>query len=155
MQTSLEATLAQLIAIPSVTENTAACSEVIEFVKQELASHDLFITESPQDTDRPWVYATTQHTRTPDILLAAHLDVVPAPHHLFTLRHEGEKLLGRGVYDMKLAAACYLEFLKNHKQTLSNLNIGVLFTSDEEIGCLLYTSPSPRDGLLSRMPSSA
>ena len=32
--------------------------------------------------------------------------------------------------------------------------------TDEEIralseGCLLYTSPSPRDGLLSRMPSSA
>ena len=23
------------------------------------------------------------------------------------------------------------------------------------LGCLLYTSPSPRDGLLSRMPSSA
>ena len=28
--------------------------------------------------------------------------------------------------------------------------------SEEEIrDCLLYTSPSPRDGLLSRMPSSA
>jgi len=29
---------------------------------------------------------------------------------------------------------------------------------DDEVciqGCLLYTSPSPRDGLLSRMPSSA
>ena len=25
----------------------------------------------------------------------------------------------------------------------------------EASGCLLYTSPSPRDGLLSRMPSSA
>ena len=25
----------------------------------------------------------------------------------------------------------------------------------EEYPCLLYTSPSPRDGLLSRMPSSA
>ena len=24
-----------------------------------------------------------------------------------------------------------------------------------EVSCLLYTSPSPRDGLLSRMPSSA
>ena len=24
-----------------------------------------------------------------------------------------------------------------------------------KLGCLLYTSPSPRDGLLSRMPSSA
>ena len=28
-------------------------------------------------------------------------------------------------------------------------------TTLEEMGCLLYTSPSPRDGLLSRMPSSA
>ena len=27
--------------------------------------------------------------------------------------------------------------------------------ADQTIGCLLYTSPSPRDGLLSRMPSSA
>ena len=26
---------------------------------------------------------------------------------------------------------------------------------DEDKNCLLYTSPSPRDGLLSRMPSSA
>ena len=26
---------------------------------------------------------------------------------------------------------------------------------DIDKGCLLYTSPSPRDGLLSRMPSSA
>ena len=27
--------------------------------------------------------------------------------------------------------------------------------SERTIACLLYTSPSPRDGLLSRMPSSA
>ena len=26
---------------------------------------------------------------------------------------------------------------------------------EEDMDCLLYTSPSPRDGLLSRMPSSA
>ena len=29
------------------------------------------------------------------------------------------------------------------------------FVLDKELTCLLYTSPSPRDGLLSRMPSSA
>ena len=28
-------------------------------------------------------------------------------------------------------------------------------TTNESSSCLLYTSPSPRDGLLSRMPSSA
>ena len=31
----------------------------------------------------------------------------------------------------------------------------VLKKYDPVIRCLLYTSPSPRDGLLSRMPSSA
>ena len=30
-----------------------------------------------------------------------------------------------------------------------------LFETLEHTACLLYTSPSPRDGLLSRMPSSA
>ena len=30
-----------------------------------------------------------------------------------------------------------------------------VFTPDALKPCLLYTSPSPRDGLLSRMPSSA
>ena len=28
-------------------------------------------------------------------------------------------------------------------------------SKEEVVSCLLYTSPSPRDGLLSRMPSSA
>ena len=41
------------------------------------------------------------------------------------------------------------------------LNVGcipsksLLNLSEEFHNCLLYTSPSPRDGLLSRMPSSA
>ena len=38
----------------------------------------------------------------------------------------------------------------------SNLNSHPHTNDDETISfCLLYTSPSPRDGLLSRMPSSA
>ena len=30
-----------------------------------------------------------------------------------------------------------------------------VITAEQMMDCLLYTSPSPRDGLLSRMPSSA
>ena len=37
--------------------------------------------------------------------------------------------------------------------TMGNLHAGHLRLIEE--ACLLYTSPSPRDGLLSRMPSSA
>ena len=40
---------------------------------------------------------------------------------------------------------------KHSKFALSFLNLLKLADRD----CLLYTSPSPRDGLLSRMPSSA
>ena len=32
---------------------------------------------------------------------------------------------------------------------------GYSYVPDDAHSCLLYTSPSPRDGLLSRMPSSA
>ena len=35
------------------------------------------------------------------------------------------------------------------------VHIGAIGFDGEHILCLLYTSPSPRDGLLSRMPSSA
>ena len=41
-----------------------------------------------------------------------------------------------------------------YKVTNSDL-IPQLFNSAMVCACLLYTSPSPRDGLLSRMPSSA
>ena len=35
------------------------------------------------------------------------------------------------------------------------LKLGIIFLGIQLKPCLLYTSPSPRDGLLSRMPSSA
>ena len=38
---------------------------------------------------------------------------------------------------------------------LDELTDGQVLIGDVDITCLLYTSPSPRDGLLSRMPSSA
>ena len=51
--------------------------------------------------------------------------------------------------------------LKEISQALSNNNVeeidplGDKFDPNFHEACLLYTSPSPRDGLLSRMPSSA
>ena len=38
---------------------------------------------------------------------------------------------------------------------LSALGVDEFSVCGLSMGCLLYTSPSPRDGLLSRMPSSA
>ena len=46
--------------------------------------------------------------------------------------------------------------IKNDIMIMKHLEEGVLIKSKSQLNlCLLYTSPSPRDGLLSRMPSSA
>ena len=41
------------------------------------------------------------------------------------------------------------------KDISADQRLTIAIDSDEYKDCLLYTSPSPRDGLLSRMPSSA
>ena len=45
------------------------------------------------------------------------------------------------------------------EQTVTTPNTEEVELAEQQVaesqGCLLYTSPSPRDGLLSRMPSSA
>ena len=133
MNTSLEATLAKLIAIRSVSADAEACREVIRFVHDEIKSLGLYI-QNDLTSSSPWLVATTKDTRSPDILLVAHLDVVPANDELFTLTKRHGNFYGRGVYDMKFAAACYLEFAKKHADTLADLNIGFLFTTDEETG---------------------
>ena len=85
-----------------------------------------------------------------------------ADHDEFgTLRHTGDDGLGLEwgqllgfVEDEEAvrdgAAADIAEGLDLKESTLDELLVGF-----ERRACLLYTSPSPRDGLLSRMPSSA
>ncbi len=132
MQEKLESTLAELVSIPSVSRDVDACSEVVAYVRAQIESLGLHV--SAGSTPAPWLAATTQDTKEPDVLLIAHLDVVPGDDHLFTMQSHDGKLYGRGVYDMKLAAACYLEFFRKHSEILSTLNIGMLFTTDEELG---------------------
>ena len=61
----------------------------------------------------------------------------------------------------RLCTATCLELftrLAHFEGVLSDMNVNIVLSwipGHQEISCLLYTSPSPRDGLLSRMPSSA
>lgn len=139
MQANIENYLEELLRIPSVTENAEGCQAAIEYVKEKLAPYELHVTEN-RNTPNPWLIATTQPTKSVDILLAAHLDVVPGDAPLFELQKDDKTLRGRGVYDMKLAAACYLELLREHHAELKELNIGLLFTTDEEDGGWCMTS---------------
>ena len=79
------------------------------------------------------------------------------------------------ILDLIQQAANYKQLLKGANESTKSLNRGIaefivmaadaepleillhlpLLCEDKVWICLLYTSPSPRDGLLSRMPSSA
>ena len=56
------------------------------------------------------------------------------------------------IYDIPIAkiTAQYLIYVERIRQLDVNVASEFIY-----MACLLYTSPSPRDGLLSRMPSSA
>ena len=67
----------------------------------------------------------------------------------------------RAYHGMNIGATSVGGMINNVKTFASVLMPGVLhmrhthLPEHKFISCLLYTSPSPRDGLLSRMPSSA
>ena len=68
------------------------------------------------------------------ILLVSHIDIVPGKDSLFQPRLKNGLILGRGALDMKgpLAAMIFsfIELIKKNR----NLSLGLLITSDEEIG---------------------
>ena len=58
--------------------------------------------------------------------------------------------------DGSYKAAIVANSARSHKKkTIMALNAKIPVLVEKPMTCLLYTSPSPRDGLLSRMPSSA
>ena len=84
------------------------------------------------------------------------------------IKLSGEALMGGSGFGIDVST---INFIAKEIKKISNLNYeicliiggGNIFRGvkgasegiDRSTSCLLYTSPSPRDGLLSRMPSSA
>jgi succinyl-diaminopimelate desuccinylase len=130
---ALQDYLAELVRRPTESRNESDIQACFDWLESELASHDLRCVGHVSNK-RLSLVATTQATRTPKVFLQAHVDVVPASKDGFKLREEDGKLHGRGVYDMKFAAACYLQLLDDLKDELDQYDFGIMLTSDEEIG---------------------
>ena len=73
------------------------------------------------------------------------LFIEPAPNLVL------ENLYARSVTGVTAVVGSTNPGLNGQGQVIGISDSGI----DQDHGCLLYTSPSPRDGLLSRMPSSA
>jgi succinyl-diaminopimelate desuccinylase len=92
-----------------------------DIVARQIGVRDLPVTIAevgPQDASRT-------------VLLHGHLDVVPGRPEQFTPRREGERLHGRGAYDMKGALACLLLALADlREQGKVRVRLGIV--PDEE-----------------------
>ena len=80
---------------------------------------------------RKALYACTRRTKTPDLLIVCHTDVVAAETAQFTPIQKDGRMYARGASDCKVNAAIAMQLLTASGSTKST---GVLFSSDEETG---------------------
>jgi succinyl-diaminopimelate desuccinylase len=125
--------LADLVGFQTVTGHTEEVDVCFQYILTFLEKHDLQVVHLTSQ-GFPSIVATTHATKTPKVLLQAHIDVVPAKAQAFTMSETAGKLHGRGVFDMKFAVACYLQLIHELKADLQQYDFGIMLTSDEEIG---------------------
>jgi succinyl-diaminopimelate desuccinylase len=127
-------TLRDLVSFQSVSGNLIGTEECFRYLRKGLSEAGMH-TQLLRSNDFPSIFATTQpDSKNPKLILQAHMDVVPAKPEGFEMAEVDGKLMGRGVFDMKFAAACYLQLVEDLKEELGMYDFGLMLTSDEEIG---------------------
>jgi len=128
-------TAKQLISIPSTADNPAALKEAVDLVASLLEGHTDITVERFEENGKSSLLAYYGEVRPErfDVLLNAHLDVVPAHPEQFAARLEGNKLFGRGSYDMKVSALVLTDLFRTAGRTSPHL-IGLQIVTDEEVG---------------------
>jgi succinyl-diaminopimelate desuccinylase len=126
--------LRQLVEAQTISVNTTANNRLLKEISQYLAERGMHIHDYERDGVRSFVATTKPGNKRSKVLLSAHVDVVPAPDTMFKLTEKGDKLIGRGVMDMKFAVACYMALVDSLRYELQNYDFGIMMTSDEEVG---------------------
>lgn len=126
---------AELIAIPSTVDNKPALKQAVDLLADYISTNKNITIERFKSGDSPsfLAYAGKIRPEKFDVLLNAHVDVVPAPAKDFEPYIKNDKLYGRGAYDMKVAAVVLADiFLELAGKTPTRL--GLQIVSDEEVG---------------------
>src|SRR5918999_1528808 len=100
------------------------------FVKGWLEARDVEVTGTVHN-GRPVLAATVGPEEGPTIVLHGHLDVVPGHPEQFTPRVDGDRLYGRGAYDMKGGLASMMCAVHDLSQE-DRVRVHFVCVSDEE-----------------------
>lgn len=125
-----------LMAIPSVSDRREECHRALDWVLAQIGElGGLHLHHFEHQGFRSLILSTREGRRS-KLILNAHLDVVFAAPEQFTARREGDCLWGRGAYDMKGAAAVFLQVARDLAAMApeSRPDVQIQFVTDEEIG---------------------
>lgn len=133
MAQDLTALLTELVAFKTVSGELPAAYACTEYLENFLMQRGMHV-QRHLSNELPSLVATARQTKSPKVLLQAHLDVVPGPASLFKLVESSGRLIGRGTFDMKFAGAVYLKLVDDLQADIDKYDFGLMFTFDEEIG---------------------
>jgi len=137
----------KLISFRTISDDQNSNRQALSWIKQSIAKLPVTVVDYEKNGFLS-LLITTRPTKTPAIWFQGHLDIVPAPDHLFSLREENGKWYGRGTYDMKFALACYLKLLFDFGEDLPSYDFGIMITTDEEIGGMNGVGALVEDGFI-------
>ena len=129
----LEYVLSKLISSKTISADKGESEACLDQLQNTLQSAGLQ-TKKFASQGFSSLVASTDDSKKTKVILQAHIDVVPASDHLFEMKQEGGKLYGRGVFDMKFAAACFIKLAEELKDSLEKFDFAIMLTSDEEVG---------------------
>ncbi len=112
------------------TSGPEAIRNCAGFVKGWLEAREIQ-TREEVSRERPVLLAEVGPEDAPTVVLHGHLDVVPAHADQFEPRIEGDRLYGRGAYDMKGALAAMLVTTAEMRNQ-SNVRVRLAVVADEE-----------------------
>lgn len=133
MQNELLTIITDLVTIPSTKDNSDALHQVVSYVEDYFKGMKVVI-RTYASQGKPSIVVLSQDTYSPTLFLNGHLDVVEADTSLFALTQDGDRITGRGVFDMKGYVAVMMLAFKRIVTENPDVSIGLMLTTDEEIG---------------------
>jgi len=122
-----------LIKIKSTKDNFKERREAIDYAENYFKNSGLKI-EKYNINKNPAIFIYNNSLESLDLLLNGHLDVVDAETKEFEPKKRQGRIYGRGSGDMKAGCAVMMKFLKDFSKTSNQKSVGLLLTSDEEVG---------------------
>lgn len=123
-----------LIRIHSLADRPEDLRRIVLYVEDFFRDQPQLYIKRYESGGKPSIVISTHSAVTPTVLLLGHLDVVPAPEHLFEPVYKDSILYGRGACDMKTEVALMMLLMKEYASLDKKPNVALMLTTDEEIG---------------------